>query len=325
MKNWEFRVFLPALLLILLSLMSIYPLNIENVTSWGYQLQGKGGKPIKIKDVIAYDVDLMVLDYSADGTKNHEFRPSEIADVKASGKIVLAYMSIGEAEDYRFYWNWMPKNIIIEENPDWPGNYKVKYWEQGWKNIIFGTTSGKKKSYLDRIIDQGFDGVYLDIIDAYEFVGPHEIGGNDMRRTAAEDMITFVTQIANYARITRGKTEFLVVPQNAAYIWNEENFPDSPKPKRKSKKMKNLYFAHIDAIGVEDVFFCGNKDENNPYKPDKWVINHLSKYLAAGKTILSVEYLTKKKKVKKYYKAAHRKGYIPLATKRDLNGVFFKP
>lgn len=28
---------------------------------------------------------------------------------------------------------------------------------------------GSEDSYLDKIIDQGFDGVYLDIIDAYEY------------------------------------------------------------------------------------------------------------------------------------------------------------
>ncbi|MBD3286479.1 hypothetical protein GF359_07950, partial [candidate division WOR-3 bacterium] len=49
-------------------------------------------------------------------------------------------------------------------NPDWKGNYLVRYWEEEWKAIIFGTDS----SYLDAVINQGFDGVYLDKIDSYE-------------------------------------------------------------------------------------------------------------------------------------------------------------
>jgi cysteinyl-tRNA synthetase len=40
----------------------------------------------------------------------------------------------------------------------------VRYWEDAWQQIIFGTDS----SYLDVIISQGFDGVYLDKIDSYE-------------------------------------------------------------------------------------------------------------------------------------------------------------
>ncbi len=84
-------------------------------------------------------------------------------------RLVIAYMSIGEAEDYRYYWkkewNKNPPEWLDEENPDWPGNYKVKYWMKQWQNIIYGNDN----SYLDKIISSSFDGVYLDIIDAYEY------------------------------------------------------------------------------------------------------------------------------------------------------------
>jgi cysteinyl-tRNA synthetase len=84
-------------------------------------------------------------------------------------RLVIAYMSIGEAEDYRFYWESDWKNDkpswLEKENPDWEGNYKVRYWDPAWQNIIFGSVD----SYLDRIISAGFDGVYLDIIDAFEY------------------------------------------------------------------------------------------------------------------------------------------------------------
>lgn len=78
-------------------------------------------------------------------------------------------MSIGEAEDYRFYWKneWKtnPPVWLGEENPDWEGNYKVWYWEKEWQNIIISDPD----SYLQRILNAGFDGVYLDIIDAFEY------------------------------------------------------------------------------------------------------------------------------------------------------------
>ena len=78
-------------------------------------------------------------------------------------------MSIGEAEDYRYYWqtDWTSTkpDWIEAENPDWEGNYKVKYWETEWQNIIYGDSD----SYLDKIISVGFNGVYLDIIDAFEY------------------------------------------------------------------------------------------------------------------------------------------------------------
>lgn len=91
--------------------------------------------------------------------------------VKANGgtRLVIAYMSIGEAEDYRYYWKeeWEtnPPSWLLEENPDWPGNYRVKYWDENWQSIIYGNDD----SYLKKIIDAGFDGVYLDVVDAFEY------------------------------------------------------------------------------------------------------------------------------------------------------------
>ncbi len=84
-------------------------------------------------------------------------------------RLVISYMSIGEAEDYRFYWqeNWKPGNPewLVQENPNWEGNYKVEYWESEWKSIIYGT----EDSYLQKILDSAFDGIYLDIIDGFHF------------------------------------------------------------------------------------------------------------------------------------------------------------
>jgi len=84
-------------------------------------------------------------------------------------RLVLSYLSIGEAEDYRYYWDsgWdsNPPDWLDEANPDWPGNYKVRYWDPDWQDIIYGNAD----SYLQVILDAGFDGVYLDIIDAFEY------------------------------------------------------------------------------------------------------------------------------------------------------------
>jgi len=90
---------------------------------------------------------------------------------KANGgvRLVIAYMSIGEAESYRYYWQseWEidPPKWLAEENPNWAGNFKVRYWDPAWQAIICGDDD----SYLSRILEAGFDGVYLDLIDAYEY------------------------------------------------------------------------------------------------------------------------------------------------------------
>lgn len=91
---------------------------------------------------------------------------------KKNGKkrLVCTYISVGEAEDYRYYWKkeWKKKANrpawIVKENKDWKGNFKVKYWYDGWKNILYKGSN----SYLEKAISLGFDGAYIDVIDAYE-------------------------------------------------------------------------------------------------------------------------------------------------------------
>ena len=124
-----------------------------------------------IQAVTATNYDLLIMDlFFKDGTT---FSSSEIAQLRAKlnggSRLVICYMSIGEAENYRYYWKteWNTKKPawLDAENPDWPGNYKVKYWDKDWQAIIYGNDN----SYLKKILDANFDGVYLDIIDAFDF------------------------------------------------------------------------------------------------------------------------------------------------------------
>jgi cysteinyl-tRNA synthetase, unknown class len=124
-----------------------------------------------ISAVTATNYDLLIMDlFFNDGTS---FTSDEVAQLKnkANGgkRLVISYMSIGEAENYRYYWqsawNSDKPSWMDDENPNWPGNYKVWYWEKEWQGIIYGSDS----SYLKKILNAGFDGVYLDIIDAFEY------------------------------------------------------------------------------------------------------------------------------------------------------------
>jgi cysteinyl-tRNA synthetase, unknown class len=139
----------------------LYLLNTANYSS----------KAAFINAVAATNYDLLIMDLYFDETTL--FTSSDITQLKnkANGgkRLVVSYMSIGEAEDYRDYWqagwNSSPPAFVDSENPDWPGNYKVKYWDPSWQSIIYGNDN----SYLKKILNAGFDGVYLDIIEAFEY------------------------------------------------------------------------------------------------------------------------------------------------------------
>ncbi len=124
-----------------------------------------------LNDIKNTNYDIVLIDlFFNDGTALTKEEINNLKVKKNGGtRLVICYMSIGEAENYRYYWDssWTtnPPSWLCEENPNWAGNYKVKYWEKDWQNIILNTDTG----YLTKIINAGFDGVYLDIIDAFEY------------------------------------------------------------------------------------------------------------------------------------------------------------
>jgi len=123
-----------------------------------------------INKIAATNFDLFIIDAFYDGSL---LTPDELVQLKtkANGgkRLVIGYMSIGEAGDFRYYWqpSWDndPPEWVEAENKNFPGNFKLRYWEKEWQDIIFGNDD----SYLKMILDAQFDGVYLDIIDAFEF------------------------------------------------------------------------------------------------------------------------------------------------------------
>ncbi|NWJ47967.1 MAG: endo alpha-1,4 polygalactosaminidase [Chloroflexi bacterium] len=276
----------------------------QTVKSFAYQLQN-----IELNQLERSNYDLLILDYSKDGSEETRFTASEINALKTrpgkSPRLVLAYLSIGEAEDYRWYWNnaWDSAKTGIPStaapswlgtsNPDWQGNYKVKYWEPGWQTLLFGTPN----SYMDKIIEAGFDGVYLDIIDAYEYWGPDGESGLN-RRSAEQEMVNLVEAIAQYGR--REKPEFGIFPQNGEALGR---YPD--------------YVQTVTGIGREDTWYDGNKA--NASSEIKGTLADLDLFKQAGKLVLATDYITSRPLIDDFYTKAQAKGFLAYATTRDLD------
>lgn len=131
---------------------------------------GYADKDAFIQALIATNYDMLIIDafYGDEWLTKADINALQSKSNGVS-RLVVSYMSIGEAEDYRYYWqtDWEKKrpDWLDSENPQWKGNFKVRYWESDWQAIIVGNS----ESYLQKIIDADFDGVYLDIIDAFEY------------------------------------------------------------------------------------------------------------------------------------------------------------
>jgi cysteinyl-tRNA synthetase len=271
--------------------------QLAAVESWGYQLQD-----INTEAIAATDYQLFVVDHSAHGNSASIFDREEVDLMKShpsdERRIVLAYLSIGEAEDYRYYWKpgwWTsPPQWLKQENPDWPGNYAVRYWEKDWQSLIFGDAS----AYLDRIMMAGFDGVYLDRVDAFDL--------EDSLLAAPERMaamVSFVNDIKAYAGSR--DPSFLIVAQNG-----EELLADA------------TYAAAIDALGKEDLFFGIVADGIPNSSADiRASLRFIEPFRASGKAVFLVEYLDDPDQVRQAREKAAFLDMPLLITSRGLDDV----
>lgn len=282
--------------------------------SWGYQLQN-----FDLDVLRSSQFDLLVIDAAND--EGNRFTSDEIASLKASGKRVVAYLSIGEAETYRDYWHdeWISGNAcdapLTEHAPswlgpvnsDWCGNYLVQYWDEAWQTIVLGM--------VEDILAAGFDGIYLDKVDSfYTWLDEEPLGAPFANPQAASLMIEFVQRIADYTHTDH--PNFVIVPQNAVDIIE---YVDDDQ--------RTAYLAVIDGIAVEDTFFYPSldEDENAPYDPQTYIIDILKIYQAEGLPIFAIDYVTEPALITQFYEAAHQQGYLPYAGVRALDRLVDQP
>ncbi|MBL9113855.1 MAG: endo alpha-1,4 polygalactosaminidase [Verrucomicrobiaceae bacterium] len=267
---------------------------LDEVRSWGYYLSD-----IQPSLIAASPYDMMVMDPTRDGEEAGRFTAEDVMAMKQRQyqppRLLMAYLSVGEAEDYRSYWQPQWKTgqpaWLDAENPDWPGNFKVRFWEPGWQKIIFGTAS----SSLDRILAAGFDGVYLDVLDAFEY---YEERG---RQQAADEMVEFVRRIQQYAKAR--KPGFVVIAQNAERLIGRPGFLDV-----------------IDAVAKEDLHFGQEReDEPTPAEDHAESVAFLDQARAAGKRIFTVDYVSDPAKRSQSEEHSLSRGYLPHFATRELD------
>lgn len=249
-----------------------------DITTFHYQLQGATLTSLK-----ALDVDVLVIDVD-----DANLSGTEVSELKEDGTVVLSYLSIGEAEDYRGYWKegWRvgEPSFIDAENPEWKGNFKVRYWDEGWQAIILGR--------VREIAGKGYDGVYLDIIDAYWY---YESRG---RETAAGEMVELVQRIRSEG--TALDQGFLVVPQNVPELYEHAEYREA-----------------IDGFGKEDTWY--NDDEVQGTEETAFVLPHLDRAVADGKFVLSIDYPTEPGKVCDFYTRCREHRFACTVSGRGLD------
>ena len=252
-------------------------LALPAVKSWHYQLQG-----VDPGAIAHSSADMAVIDHSG------EHGPFTKADVRrmqrkpdGSRRLVLAYMSIGEAESYRWYWPRRSSAWLGDENPQWPGNYGVRFWHPDWQAIVL--------EYTDKIVAAGFDGVYLDKVDEFE-----EMGHRD-------EMVTLVDRISQRAKAQQPR--FLVVSQNGDAL-----IPD-PRFRRA-----------IDGFAREDLLYGEETDgERNSADSIDESIRRLQMLAAEDKPVFVVEYPRDEEQAQTARREIAEQHFIGLMARRELD------
>ncbi len=287
--------------------------RINAATSWGYQLNGA-----KIDELAASPYDLLVIDATTGLASGKRFTRAEVERLKrkpdGSRRLVVSYLSIGEAEDYRpeyFTAEYMEEDApdwLMHENKDWKGNRIVNVCADGWQQTMLGDARGRsvydsiEPSPLYRLIELGFDGVYLDRVDVYEEIVKQ-------CPDAEKKMVDFVVRLASHAR--KADPHFLVIQQNAEDLLKHDRL-----------------IKAIDGMGKESLFFgWGGGDGSNSARTNadssiKWSVDRLNRVKASGRPIFVVDYTANRANAEVAQRRNRALGYVPYVAPKELHQLW---
>ncbi len=302
--------------------------SINEVDFWAYQIQ-ELQEDGSIESLVQSHYDLLVLEPTRTEKGSENFDTSDMISrlhdspgASLNSKLVIAYIDIGEAEDWRYYWNdsWsaptedekgIPDFLISIDPDDWSGCYPVAYWDDRWKDIIIYNDD----SYIQKILDDGFDGIYMDWVEAYDH-DPVIDEAYSQGVNPEEEMIEFIDEIRTYCIMQ--DSDFIVIAQNALGLCDENS----------------EYFELIDGVAQEHVKFRGEADTvwDNPASGDiavptsgeegystEWYVEYLDRYIAEGVRVFTVDYALDETNIELAYEFAIEHGYCGFVTQTPLS------
>lgn len=326
---------------------------LSKVAHWFYYL-GFNPDEKTIQQIEDSTYDMIVMEPIFTEEENTDFPISNVVTrlhSAAHPKLVIAYIDIGQAEEWRTYWQkgWgigNPSWIVADDPDGWEGNYPVKYWDTDWKNIWLGSSG-----YLQQLIDAGFDGIYLDWVEAYSDENVLSAAAAD-EIDSREEMITWVGELAAFGRTQN--PNFIVIGQNAAELALQENYleiidavaqeqvwfdgaadntppGDCPLPSTDEDIDTGAYEDSLKAIDntlnqTDDGCYGMYKDfpESTLHVSSEWYLNYLSPAREKGKMIFTIDYAAIPENVDRIYDRSRALGFVPYVSERLLD-IFIEP
>lgn len=113
---------------------------------------------------------------------------------KERGKLVYAYLSIGEINKTRAYFSEFEKlGVLLKPNPDWPDNYMIDARNPLWGKFLI-------EEIIPQIHQQGYDGLMFDTADSLEYLEASDPEKYKGMKQAAVDLIAAIKM--NYPELS---------------------------------------------------------------------------------------------------------------------------
>jgi cysteinyl-tRNA synthetase, unknown class len=304
------------------------PMPLSSVKTWMYQLQNLE-QPANVSLLAASNYNLLVVEPTATVVGNADFDMKGIVARLHAGKpgrVVLAYLDACQAESFRTYWrkDWVAPtrsaggipDFLLTPDPDgWSDDYPVAYWDKRWQGIIATNTD----SQVALLMNAGFDGLYLDWIDAWDF-DPCVAAAQRQHVDPAPAMVDFLLLIRAKARAINPRA--VIVQQNAYTLLDAD------------PRLKDA----IDALGVEDTWYSGkanakwtskragdiaNRDSDEDSTAGR--LTQYQKFLAIGKPVFTIDYCMKPENAARVYRESRAHHLVPLVTRVSLDFMTTTP
>ena len=102
--------------------------------------------------------------------ESEHYTAFEVKLIKENNESVIGYISVGEVSDSRFYYNEL-KESTLGKSEIW-GSFYLNVRDENTQNVLI--------SFVDKMVQKGFDGLFLDTVDTFAKWGPYPNMGDDL-------------------------------------------------------------------------------------------------------------------------------------------------
>ncbi|KYH39350.1 MAG: hypothetical protein AYL28_000740 [Candidatus Bathyarchaeota archaeon B23] len=272
------RAPLPLLLLLLLAIILLYALrgSSEPLCSCCYLTD------VDPERLRGRRFDVLILEMEG-------LNPSAIGELRRRCRLLLAYINLGYAEEWRDYWSEIGGGGWVHEPTEYEGEYFVEYWRPEWRDVIL--------TLVEEAHGIGFEGVLLDNVDASTTL--RELRPTWSRGLEPEEsMINLVEEVSRAAKQRYG-VEFKVYVNlgSALRLLGDERFLSS-----------------IDGILREELWhtYGDGGSLKTPREEAEETLRYLREARGRGKTILVADPLESGEEAEEFRALCLEEGFKPI-------------